>query len=66
MTTKRNAVIMNLYVDFVYDPNVLTKEQAGDELMAKLKTFAVLNQDLCVKVIKSPECPPDSDTIYLP
>lgn len=62
---KRNAVYVNLYIDYVF-PETTTREEAHDALKHMLQTFAVQNPQLVVKLIKSPECPPDSDTIYLP
>jgi hypothetical protein len=66
MTTenKNKVVYCNLYVDLVY-PDSMTPEQAQAELTHKLKSFAVLNQDLTIKLIGNPMTP-DKDTIYLP
>ena len=62
---KRNAVYVNLYVDYVF-PETTTREEAHDALKHMLQTFAVQNPQLVVKLIKSPEKFSDSDTIYLP
>jgi len=62
---KRNAIYVNLYVDYVYDQST-PREEASEALQHMLRTFAVENPQLVVKLIKAPEKFPDTDTIYLP
>jgi hypothetical protein len=62
---KNNVVMCNLYIDLVV-PALMSQADAEVELMAKLKTFAVMNPNLVVKIITSPIQPSDAESIYLP
>lgn len=62
---KRNAIFVNLYVDYVFDEST-PRDEAWSAFEHMLRTFAVENPQLVVKLVKAPEKFPDSDTIYLP